>query len=1339
MKVQQTTSNKAEDLCEEGYIFPTSFAQRRLWFIDQFQPGLTLYNIPLALRLDGALDHDALEYAFNEIVRRHESLRTTFQVLDGEPMQVIAPFHSSALSTVDLSEMAEVDRTRTITRLIREESQQPFDLAQGPLFRVKLLRQASDQHFLLITMHHIISDGWSMGIFRQELSELYRSHRHATPSPLTELPIQYADFTVWQRDWLQGDVLDAQLNYWKRQLADLKTLELPLDRPRPATLGYRGAQYPVRLSPSLSDAVKRIGRQEGATLFMTLLALFQVLLSRFSGSHDIAVGTPIAGRNRAEIEPLIGFFVNTLVLRADLSGNPSFREALKRVKDACFDAYDHQDLPFERLVEGLLAPRDLSRHPLFQVMFVLQNTPDRPLDLDGLTVQPINSPSDIAKFDLTFFLRDSEDGLSGAFEYSTDLFDASSIARMADSFLVLAENATSEPDRPIDQLECLPADTRRQLLVNWNDTAAPYPLESCIHELFAEQARRSPDAVALIFAGRHISYDELNCRANQLAHHLLTLGVGPDVPVGVYLERTPEMVVAVLAVLKAGGAYLPLDPAYPQKRIRFMLEDAAAPVVITSEDLLDHLPAGAGHIVCMERDQVIFERQPVNNPANRTNPDHLANIIYTSGSTGVPKGVEVRHRGVTRLVFGNDYAHFGSDEVFLQMAPMSFDASTFELWGALLHGGACVIYPERVPSTAMLAEVLSRHGVTTLWLTASLFNAVIDEASDILTGVRQLLTGGEALSVAHVKKALDLLPNTRLVNGYGPTESTTFACCYAIPRPMGPNLSSVPIGRPIGNTRVYLLNAGMEPVPVGVAGELYIGGDGLARGYLNRPELTAERFVPDPFSSEPGARLYRTGDLARYLPDGNIEFLSRIDEQIKIRGFRIEPGEIEAVLIQHAAVREVVVLARKDKPGDIRLVAYIVSELEQTSSVGELRGYLKQKLPDYMVPSAFVLLDVLPLTPNGKIDRRALPVPDQAQADSKTSFLAPRTPLEIQLTKIWEKELGIQAVGIKDNFFHLGGHSLLAIRVIAQIKKYSGKEIAVADLFKYPTIEQLAKMIESTGWSSPYSLIIPFQPLGSKPPFFCIHGTAGKAANLIGSDQPFYGGIPHGLLVDRIPATVEEMAADYVKEIRILQPEGPYFVGGYSIGGLLAFEIAHQLKSQGQEVGLLALIDPTSMENQEKKQDKDLQHVQERNRLSSIKSYTMRVGKHFMAKSPKEKIKYIISGVEGKIKEYSCRFCLSTSIPIPKNLKDFYRDLEFIRAARKYPHKKFDGPAVLFKVENNGNSAKAFWQKRIEGDLDVYDLPPCHHLDIFEMPQVEVLAQKLKTCLERAQNQTESN
>ena len=666
----------------------------------------------------------------------------------------------------------------------------------------------------------------------------------------------------------------------------------------------------------------------------------------------------------------------------------------------------------------------------------------------------------VAGCDLVLFLFEAEDTLNIRFEYDSALFASASIERLLDKYRILLKNISDDSDRRISELPLLTDAEQIRLLETWNETPSDYPKSKCVHQLFEDQARLTPDAVALVFYNQHIGYGELNCRANQIAHHLLALGIGPGVPVGVYLERSPEMVIALLAVLKAGGAYLPLDPTYPQERIRFMLQDAAAPVVITSEPFLEHLSADTGHIVCMERAQATFERQSVNDPVNRTSPDQPVNIIYTSGSTGVPKGVEVLHRGITRLVFGNNYVHFGPEEVFLQMAPMSFDASTFELWGALLHGGTCVIYPESIPSTGVLAEVISKHGVTTLWLTSTLFNAIIDEAADILMGVRQLLTGGEALSVAHVRKALERLPNTRLINGYGPTESTTFTCCYNIPRSLDPNLSSIPIGRPIGNTRVYLLNAGMQPVPVGVAGELYIGGDGLARGYHNRPDLTAKSFVSDPFSLESEAKLYRTGDLARYLPDGNIEFLGRIDEQIKIRGFRIEPEEIEAALKQHHAVREAVILAREDKPGDMRLVAYVVLDQEQTSPASELCSFLKQKLPDYMVPAAFVFLDVMPLTPNGKLDRRSLPAQDPHIFESARPRVAPRTALELALASIWCDILKCTGISVHDNFFLLGGHSLLVTQMVARMRSQFRIDLPIRAIFEAPTIARLAALIE---------------------------------------------------------------------------------------------------------------------------------------------------------------------------------------------------------------------------------------------------------------------------------------
>jgi amino acid adenylation domain-containing protein/non-ribosomal peptide synthase protein (TIGR01720 family) len=1040
----------------EGRL-PLSFAQQRLWFLDQLEPGNAAYNIPLAFRLDGALDPEALRRGLEEIVRRHEILRTTFLARGGGPFQEIGDSCAVPLSIVDLEGLAPDEKESEIRRQAEKEPARPFDLARGPLLRASLLRLSERDHVFLITMHHILSDGWSMGIMALEVSALYRAFAAGKPSPLPTLSIQYADFALWQRNWLTGGTLERELAYWKEKLATLVPLDLPTDRPRPPIPTFRGATLRATLSPELTRALERLSRKEGVSLFMTVLAAFKALLHRYSGQSDIPVGTPIANRTRVETEPLIGFFVNTIVLRTDLSGDPSFEVLLSRVREVSLDAYAHQDLPFERLVEEVSVKRDLSRTPLFQVMFVFQNAPDSALEIPGLTVRPLEVETGAVKFDLTLVLEERGGTVEGSLEYNTDLFERSTIERLWGHFETLLRAVVADPQVRLSELPLLTEAERRKILIEWNDTATEFPNDKCVHELFEEQVDRTPDAIAVVFEDRELTYIELNARANQLAHHLRKLGVGPEVLVGICFERSIEIVVSLLGILKAGGAYLPLDPSHPEGRLRFMLEDARAAVLLTQERLRHRIGAPSTPLVCLDADWAELGREPTENLCSGAIPENLVYVIYTSGSTGAPKGVEVPHRAVARLVRGVDYAALDNGPRILQLQPLAFDVATGEIWGALLNGGRCVLAPPGLVDAPILDRLVSIHRIDTLWLTAALFHALMDEDSHCLSRVGQVVVGGEPLSVAHVRRYRSSCSNTRLINGYGPTECTTVSCCYSIPPTIPLDWGSIPIGPPIANTEVYVLDGNFEPVPIGVPGEVYLGGPGLARDYLGRPELTAERFVPNPFGREPGERLYRTGDLARFLPDGNLDFLGRIDHQVKIRGYRIELGEIEAALAEAPGVGTSVVLAREDRPRERRLVGYVVPNGSAKPTSSTLREALNAKLPNYMVPSAFVFLEALPLTPNGKVDRKALPAPDAAELDER--YLAPRTPVEELLAAIWCEVLHLERVGIRHDFFELGGHSLLATQVVSRVRSLFGVELPLRSLFERPTIEALATEI----------------------------------------------------------------------------------------------------------------------------------------------------------------------------------------------------------------------------------------------------------------------------------------
>ncbi|MDJ0732652.1 MAG: amino acid adenylation domain-containing protein [Nostocaceae cyanobacterium] len=1041
---------------------PLSFAQQRLWIITQLDPDNAFYNLPGAVRLQGKLNIEFLQQSFSEIINRHEALRTNFIVqADGEPVQIIRPPGAWKLSVVDIQKLSPREQEISWQKLAAKSAQRPFNLATEPLIRGTLVQLSDTEHILLLCLHHIIADGWSKSIFVRELATFYSSFYHGRTVPLPQLPIQYADYAVWQRQWLQGDILESQLEYWKQQLANAPTLlSLPTDRPRPAVQTFQGGYQSFAFPKQLSEALKSLSREEGVTLFMTLLCAFNILLYRYAGTEDILVGSPIANRNKSEIEGLIGFFVNNLVLRTDLSGNPSYRELLARVKEITLAAYNHQDIPFELLVDALVPERDLSHTPLFQVMFALQNTPVEKMDLAGLSLSPLVVENKTSKFDLTLSVENTTDGLTGWWEYSTDLFDDATITRMIGHFQTLLEGIVANPQQNIDELPLLTANERHQLLVEWNDTARKYPSDKSIHQLFEEQVEKTPDAIALVYEDKQLSYQELNRRANQLAHYLQTLGVGPDVLVGICVERSPEMIVGLLGILKAGGAYVPLDPDYPPERLSLMLSDAEVGVLLTQQRLVKELPNHSATVVCLDQIWEEISQQSEKNLVNGVTPDNLAYINYTSGSTGQPKGVEVVHRGVVRLLMGVDYVHLDATGRFLQLSSISFDASTLEIWGALLHGGQCILFPGRVPTPLELSQQIHKHGITIMWLTSALFNTIIDHTPEALSGIKQLLIGGEALSVVHVHKGLQVLPDTEIINGYGPTESTTFTCCYSIQRTLDPLVQSIPIGRPISNTQVYILDTQMQPVPMGVPGELYIAGAGLARGYLNHPELSNEKFVPNPFDSGEGGRLYRTGDLVRYLDNGCIEYLGRIDNQVKIRGFRIELGEIETVLSQHPGVGQTVAIVREDVAGDKRLVVYVVSDEQQTPTSADLHSFLKHKLPGYMLPSAIVFLPDLPLTANGKIDRKALPAPD-FHRELTASFVAPRNEVEQTLAQIWAEVLRVESVGVADNFFELGGDSILGLQTIARANQ-KGIFLTPKQLFEHQTIGELAAVAGTT-------------------------------------------------------------------------------------------------------------------------------------------------------------------------------------------------------------------------------------------------------------------------------------
>jgi amino acid adenylation domain-containing protein len=1031
---------------------PLSFAQQRLWFLSRLRPDDASYNVAADADVRGRLDIAALARSFRQVAVRHEALRTTFEETAGRPVQVIHPGAAEpALPLIDLSGLPGADGEGE--RLVWAEASRPFDVRRGPLLRTALIRLGPERHLLLLTLHHLVSDAWSMGVLIREVSALYRAALEARPPLLPVLPVQYADFAVWQRGRLTGEALERPLAWWREQLAGAPPgLDLPADFPRPATPGSRGARQRLALSRDLTAGLDALARSAGTTLFVALLAGFQALVHRWAGQEDVVVGTPFANRRQAEVQGLIGFFVNTLPIRVSLADRPSFHELLERVREPVVGAQVHQELPFERIVEELRPERTPGRNPFFEVVLAFQNVPLPMPDLPGLELTLHRTDTGAARFDLTLDLEEREDGLSGWIEYAADLFAPATVARLAGHLETLLEAAVDDPDARVVDLPLLSEAERHQLVTEWNDRAVPLPGVS-IPRLFEEQADLRPDAVAVEDGRRSLTYGELAARARCLARHLREKGVGPEVKVAFCLERSAEAVETVLAILAAGGAYVPLDPSHPLERLAWMVADTGAKVLVTAPGMpVPRLPEGVA-VVDLELEEEAIARQSPERLSGEVDPEGLAYVMYTSGSTGRPKGVAVTHRNVVRLVRATGCATFGSDETYLLLAPLSFDASTLELWGPLLNGGRLAVFPARVPALDELARTVAERGVTTLWLTAGLFHQVVDARPAVLRPLRRLIAGGDVLSPAYVRRAL---AEVAVVNGYGPTEGTTFTCCHAM-SPADEVGDPVPVGRPIANARVHVMGSGLEPVPIGAAGELLAGGDGLARGYLGRPDLTAERFVPDPFATpeSAGQRLYRTGDRARLLADGRIELLGRLDRQVKIRGFRVEPGEVEAALVRHPAVAEAVVVAREPGRGDRRLVAYVVSP---GSGVGtaELRRFLEPLLPAPLVPSVFVILPALPLTANGKVDRAALPAPEIPAA---AGGQATRGPVEELLAGLWEELLGVERVGAEDGFFDLGGHSLLVTRLASRVRDVFAVELPLVDLFQAPTVAALAARI----------------------------------------------------------------------------------------------------------------------------------------------------------------------------------------------------------------------------------------------------------------------------------------
>ncbi len=1326
-----------------GAPLPMSWAQQRLWFLYQLEGASSTYNMPNALQITGELQVDTLKQTLCQIVQRHEILRTSFHLIDGNPVQVIDPNASLTLVIKDLQQLPTDEQQAAIAQLSRQEAQHPFELNHGPLVRATLLQLNAHSHVLLFTLHHIVADGWSMGVLVQELSAIYPAFARNKPCPLLELTIQYADFAVWQRQWLTSEVLASKLNYWQQQLADAPpVLELPTDKPRPSVQTFRGDRLAFHVRKDLSEQLNLLSQQAGTTLFMTLQAAFVTLLHRYTAQDDILIGTPIANRNRKELEPLIGFFVNTLVLRTKIADNPKFSELLTQVKQVALDAYAHQDVPFEQVVEALQPERKLSHAPLFQVMLILQNAPMGNLELPGLSFVPLESGNVTAKFDLTLSIWETKQGLAGWWEYNSDLFEPETITRMIAHFQTLLAGIVANPEQRVAQLPLLNATEKQLLLGDGKETDT---ITQSIPDLFAAQVQQTPDHVAVVFGETQLTYAQLDTRANQLAHYLRTLGVQPEVAVGICMERSLDLVIGLLAILKAGGAYVPLDPTYPRDRLAYMLQDSQASVLLTTSDLVVTLPEHKAQVVCL--DACSCSEMPSYPPVSGLNPENLAYVIYTSGSTGMPKGVAMPHRALVNLIqWQISHTVIPTPAKTLQFAPVSFDVSFQEIFSTWCAGDTLVLLAEETrKDTTALLHLLTQEGVERLFLPFVALQQLAEVSANVesLPPLQEIITAGEQLQVTPaLKNFWQRLGQCTLSNQYGPSEThvvTAFTLGNDVSEwPMLP-----PIGKAIANTQICILDRYLQPVPMGVRGELYIGGVGIARGYLNRPDLNAEKFI-----THNDVKLYKTGDVARYLPDGNIEFLGRIDHQVKVRGFRIELGEIEAALNHHPQVKQAIVIVQGENSTDKRLIAYVVFTSKQEVTTSQLREFLQQQLPEYMIPSVFVALDALPLTPSGKVDRRSLPSP--TTINQSQLAITPRDTWELQLTQIWSEVLGVDWVGIRDNFFESGGHSLLAVRLMAQIQQKLHKQLPLASLFQNPTIAELAHLLRQSTDASLWSSLVPIQTHGTNPPFFCIPGAGGNVlyfydlARCLGAEQPFYGLQAQGLDGESEPLhRIEEIASDYIKAIQTVQPQGPYLLGGHSFGGLVAFEMAQQLQQQGHKVGLLAILDTVapvpSQQSVEVEIDDAMWLVQVAKVIERLFNTTLQIDYQTLtALSEEAQLDYLLEQL--KIAQILPQDAGKTQM---RGFVQVYKthtqafSTYFPSLVKKIPITLFRASEVseeeqaIAEYVNRLQDATLGWNQFAEEKIDIH-LIPGTHLTMMQPPYVQVLAEHLQACISDA-------
>lgn len=1317
--------------------FPLSANQQALWFLYQLAPESWAYNVLFSARICSQVDIPALQRAFQYLVDRHPALRTTYATENGSPVQRVQPSAQVHFVETDASEWSSEQLHDRLTL----EGRRPFDLENGPIFRVHLFSRSATDCVLLLAVHHVAVDLWSIAVLLDELRVVYAAQVAGSAPNLPELNVQYVDYVGKQAKLLQSEAGDRLFSYWQQQLeGDLPILNMPSDRPRPPAQTFSGASQPFQLAPELTGQLKSLARAKDSTLYVLLLAAFQVLLCRHTHQTDILVGSPTAGRHQREFSGVVGDFINAVALRADLSEDPSFTDFLIQVRSTVADAIQYQAYPFSRLAEQLPLVQGDSHSPVFQSFFVLQKlqrfedlsrfilptASDTRIDFGGLELEPYPLPHQEGQFDLTLEMIEIGDILQGNLKYNTDLFDASTIAKIIDRFQTLLAGIVENPQRSVSSLPLLPAQERHQLLVEWNATATDYPRDARIHELFEARVRNTPDAIAVVCQDRQLTYAALDRQANQLAHYLQSVGVKPTARVGICLERSLELIVGLLAILKAGGTYIPMDLSYPSERLATMAEDADITVLLSATQSVSKLGFYAGRIVCLDDLELSSSRAIADrSPHSSTTALDLAYISFTSGSTGRPKGVCVTHRGVVRLVMNSTYVSICDRDIFLQLAPISFDAATFEIWGALLNGAKLVLYPDMMPTPDSLASILHRESISILWLTAGLFHLMVDRAIEGLLPVKQLLAGGDVLSPRHIQTALAALPDCTLINGYGPTENTTFTCCYTIPSDLD-GTRSIPIGRPIDNTQVYVLDAAMQPVPTGVSGQLFIGGEGLARGYFNRPDLTAQRWIDNPFN--PNEKLYSTGDIVRYLPDGNLDFLGRSDGQVKIRGFRIELGEIEAALAQMPELESSLTVVREDMPGDKRIVAYAAPKREAGVAIADLRNHLKDKLPGYMMPSAYVVLDRFPLTANGKIDRKALPAP---QVQSTAEVAQPRDVLERELVQIWESCLDVRPIGIQDNFFELGGHSLLAVKILAEMEAKANLKLSINQLFQLPTIEAIAETLDERKAKFKKACLVPLKSGDESAPLFLIHAIGSSIlfyqplVEHLQTKRPIYG-IQSAFLRDPdVPIhSIEALAEYYIQHIQQIQPHGPYCIGGASFGGLVAYEMAQQLVQKGEAMSALLLFDRPAPG------------------VDIVPSAGKRYQKHWQ--------KLIESGpsyLAAKIKDRSAFELERMRATLRKNQRQIYKKLDLstekflgetivsrqTKLAHKYVPDSYPGDIHIIRAEDASDDGLVFegdlgWSQYVQGQTSIWPNSGSH-MTIFKPPHVSSLARSVDTIL----------